>query len=241
MIYTVSINQYKPITEVRANGVVGENRVPKKPKTNQEVAVFRKRVCDVATRLFIEHGPENVTMRQIAAELGVSAMTPYRYFRDKDEILAAVRAAAYNKFASSLSRAVNRAPDVRAKARAVGDAYVRFAKRYPAAYQMMFDFSMQDEERYPELVKANARAHETMIGYVQLMIDAGMLQGDADLIGYMFWATMHGIVVLEMAGRLDREIDADTLREKCMRTLYAGMLASPPSLEPGPPAHEDQA
>ncbi len=206
-------------------------RVPKKAKTEQEVAAFRKQVCDVATELFIERGPENVTMRQIAAGVGVSPMTPYRYFRDKDEILAAVRAAAYNRFASSLERAVKKAATARAKARAIGDAYVRFAKRYPSAYQLMFDFSQTDEERYPDLVKANTRAQKTMVDYVRLMIDEGLVRGDAELIGSMFWATLHGIVVLEMAGRLDRKIDAATLRDKTMRTLYAGMAAVPPRLD----------
>lgn len=206
----------------------------KKPKTAEEIAAFRERVCSAATHLFIERGASNVTMRQIAAEVGVSAMTPYRYFRDKDEILATVRAAAYNKFAASLERAVKRAPDVRAKGRAIGDAYVRFAKRYPAAYQLMFAFTQPDEERFPELVQANTRAQGTMVGYVRLMIDAGVLRGDAQLIGYMFWATLHGIVVLELAGRLGRDIDANTLREKIMHTLYVGMRVHPPSLEPAP-------
>ena len=44
----------------------------------------------------------------------------------------------------------------------------------------------------------------------------------------MFWSTLHGIVVLDMAGRLGGEIDADTLRKKTMRTLLAGMAVSPP-------------
>lgn len=205
--------------------------MPKKAKTEQEVAAFRQRVCDVATELFIERGPENVTMRQIAAGVGVSPMTPYRYFRDKDEILAAVRAAAYNRFASSLEQVVKKAATARAKARAIGDAYVRFAKRYPSTYQLMFDFSQTDEERYPDLVKANTRAQKTMVDYVRLMIDEGLVQGDAELIGSMFWATLHGIVVLEMAGRLDRKINAATLRDKTMRTLYAGMAAAPPRLD----------
>ena len=41
-------------------------------------------------------------MRQLAAELGVSPMTPYRYFEDKDAILAAVRATAFNRLAEAL-------------------------------------------------------------------------------------------------------------------------------------------
>lgn len=184
----------------------------------------------MATRLFIERGPQNVTMRQIASTLGVSPMTPYRYFQDKDEILATVRAEAFHRFSASLEQAVQQAPDARAKARAVGDAYVAFAKTYPAAYQLIFSFTQPDEERYPELRQANLRAQETMVGYVREMIEAGLLEGDAQLIGYMFWATLHGIVVLELASGL-RGMDGDTLREKIMRTLYAGMRVNPPSLE----------
>ena len=67
-----------------------------------------------------------------------------------------------------------------------------------------------------------------MVGYVRDMIREGMMDGDADLIGYMCWSTLHGIVVLDMAGRLGGEIDADTLRKKTMRTLLAGMAVSPP-------------
>lgn len=202
----------------------------KKPKTDEEIAAFRDRVCEVATQLFIERGPQNVTMRQIASTLGVSPMTPYRYFQDKDEILATVRAEAFHRFSANLEQAVQQAPDARAKARAVGDAYVAFAKTYPAAYQLIFSFTQPDEERYPELRQANLRAQETMVAYVREMIDAGLLEGDAQLIGYMFWATLHGIVVLELASGL-RGMDGDTLREKIMRTLYAGMRVNPPTLD----------
>ena len=201
----------------------------KKAKTDAEIAQFRDAVCDAATRLFIERGPQNVTMRQIASEVGVSPMTPYRYFRDKEEILAIVRAEAFHRFSGALETAVANAPNARSKGRAVGDAYVNFAKSYPSAYQLIFSFAQQDEEQYPELQVANARAQKAMVNYVEEMIAAGLLEGDAQLIGYMFWATLHGIVVLELASGL-RGMDGDTLREKIMRTLYAGMKVQPPTL-----------
>lgn len=202
----------------------------KKPKSDEQVAAFRQRVCDVAMQLFSEHGPDNVTMRQIASSLGVSAMTPYRYFSDRDEILAAVRAAQFNRFAATLERAVKRAPDARSVGRAVGDAYIRFAKRNPAAYQLIFSVTQPHEDRYPDLARANARAQDTMVDYVRRMIDAGLIEGDADLIGYMFWATLHGIVSLELARGM-RGIKATTLRDKVMRTLYAGMKVAPPRFD----------
>ena len=70
-----------------------------------DVADFRARLCAAAEDQFAEHGIEAVTMRQLAAALGVSPMTPYRYFRDKDEIIDAVRTSAYDRFADALEAA----------------------------------------------------------------------------------------------------------------------------------------
>ena len=92
-----------------------------------DVADFRERLCEAAERLFAEHGPDGVTMRQLAAELGVSPMTPYRYFKDKDAILAAVRANGFNRFAEALEAAYDSESDPVERSRIVGDAYVAFA------------------------------------------------------------------------------------------------------------------
>ena len=172
-------------------------------------------------------------MRQIAGELGVSAMTPYRYFKDRDEILATVRAEAFNKFAATLERASRRGADAPARARSVGDAYVRFAKRFPSTYQLMFAY-IQPDEMYPDLAKANARARETMDGYVRALVDEHVMSGDAHVIGHMFWAVMHGIVTLEQAGALSFDIKASFLRQVTYRTLFAGISVNPPAAAPGP-------
>ena len=193
-------------------------------------AEARAKVLATSHRLFHRASFDATTLETICTESNISKRTFFRYFRDKDDILATVRAAAFNRFATALENAVANAPDARSKGRAVGDAYVDFAKSYPAAYQLIFSFTQPDEDRYPELQAANGRAQETMVGYVREMIEAGLLKGDAQLIGYMFWATLHGIVVLELASGL-RGMDGDSLREKIMRTLYAGMQVTPPTLD----------
>ena len=73
-----------------------------KALSSEEVTTFRARLCAAAERLFAQHGVENVGIRQLAQALGCSPMTPYRYFRDKDEIRAATRAAAFDRFAAAL-------------------------------------------------------------------------------------------------------------------------------------------
>lgn len=170
--------------------------------TETDVADFRARMCAAAERLFAEKGAEAVTMRQLASALGVSPMTPYRYFKDKDDILAAARARAFNRFAEALETAWNRAPDIASAAEAVGEAYVSFALATPNAYRLMFDLYQPNAADYPELVAAARRARGAMSAQVQEAIAAGLIEGEPEEIGMMLWASVHGAVVLELAGLL---------------------------------------
>src|SRR6202012_2811190 len=113
--------------------------------TQTDVSDFRERLCEAATKLFDARGREGFTMRELASELGVSAMTPYRYFKDKDDILAAVRARAFNRFATALEAAYQGAASAPEKSAAVYQAYLGFAFGEPAAYRLMFDLSQPDE------------------------------------------------------------------------------------------------
>jgi AcrR family transcriptional regulator len=167
-----------------------------------DVADFRERLCEAAERLFAERGPDAVTMRQLASELGVSPMTPYRYFADKEDILAAVRASGFNRFAEALETAYASAKDARSRGAAVGEAYVNFAFEHPHTYKLMFDLNQPLEDKYPDLVAAAHRARGSQTNYVKALVDAGVIAGDPEEIGQMMWAAAHGAVGLELAGKL---------------------------------------
>lgn len=167
-----------------------------------DVADFRERLCGVAEKLFAERGPDAVTMRQLASELGVSPMTPYRYFADKEDILAAVRTNGFNRFAQALETAYASTQGAKAKGAAVAEAYMTFAFEHPQTYKLMFDLNQPNEANYPDLVAATHRAHATQTAYVKALVADGVLAGDAGEIGRMFWAATHGAVGLELAGKL---------------------------------------
>jgi AcrR family transcriptional regulator len=190
--------------------------------TETDVADFRDRLCAAAERLFAERGPDAVTMRQLAAELGVSPMTPYRYFQDKEAILAAVRIAGFERFAAALEAARASGRSARAKAAAVGEAYVSFAFDHPHTYKLMFDLNQPMDLADDALVAASRRAHATMTGWVEDQVEAGEMQGDPETIGAMFWAATHGVVVLEMAGKLPKGAARD-LHHRLTATLARGL------------------
>lgn len=192
--------------------------------TETDVADFRLRLCAAAERLFAERGPEAVTMRQLAAELGVSPMTPYRYFQDKDDILAAVRTNGFTQFADALEAARAGPVGARAKGAAVGEAYLAFAFEHPHTYKLMFDLNQPLDGAYPELVEAGRRAHGNMSAWVKDLVTAGEMKGDPEQIGAMFWAATHGVVVLEMAGKLPPG-SARELHQRLSSTLAKGLAA----------------
>ena len=198
--------------------------------TDEDVAKFRDRLCDVAEHLFAEHGAEAVTIRQLAGALGVSAMTPYRYFKDKDAILAAVRARAFDRHAEALE-AARRAPDLDPARRAetIGRAYVRFALENPEAYKLMFDIRQSGEEAYPELVAAGERSRRMMTRHLEEMAAAGVLKQDPRLVGHMFWAALHGPIMLSFSGMLEGAYDIGLLSDSLMEALGRGVFGLPPA------------
>jgi AcrR family transcriptional regulator len=176
-------------------------------------------MCDVAEKLFAAHGPDGVTMREMADELGVSSMTPYRYFKDKDAILAAVRTRAFNQFAAAMERARTESAPQTPNA-SPGNPYIDFALAHPAAYRLMFDVSQPTFADHPELVAAMGRARLTMGGGLRELAAAGRFKGDVDLAAYVFWSAMHGAVMLELAGLLEgSKLDAHKIAKPALEAL----------------------
>ncbi|HTD75838.1 MAG TPA: TetR/AcrR family transcriptional regulator [Steroidobacteraceae bacterium] len=183
-----------------------------KTLTPEDLEAFRTRLCDVAEKLFAARGPDGVTMRQMADALAVSSMTPYRYFKDKDDILAAVRTRAFNRFAAAMESA-------RAQHRS-GNPYLDFALANPAAYRLMFDVSQPTFAEYPELVQAMDRARLTMGGGLRELAASGRFSGDVELAAYVYWSTMHGAVMLELAGLLEgSKLDARKIAQPAVEAL----------------------
>jgi AcrR family transcriptional regulator len=178
-----------------------------------EISDFRDRLCDAAERRFAEHGAEAVTIRELAADVGVSSMTPYRYFKDKDAILAAVRARAFDRHAQALEQAHDASPadDPIARTNAIGEAYVRFALGHPEAYKLMFDIQQPSAGDYPDLVRAGERSRATMTRHVRDLTAVGLVKGDPGLIGHLYWAALHGPLMLHFSGMLPPEYGAPRL------------------------------
>jgi len=190
--------------------------------TDQDIADFRAELCKVATERFARFGYEGVTMRQLAEALGCSPKTPYRYFKDKADILATVRAQAFGKFADTLENATAGATDTAERARLTGEAYLAFALKNPHAYRIMFEIDAPVDEKHPELGPQAERAARYITRGAEAMAAAGVIDVDPKLFGWSMWAAIHGIVMLHQSGMLTHGPDYRTLSHFLGLTMLKG-------------------
>jgi AcrR family transcriptional regulator len=170
--------------------------------TTQELDAFRARAVQAAMGLFAEQGYRGVTLRSLAKTLGVSPMTPYRYFENKDELFAMVRAEAFRRFADAQRDAVEGVEDPQEALRKLGRAYVTFALEEPDAYRIMFELFQARAGTYVELEAEQARAFSYLRAAVELLAKAVFLEGNPLHRAHFLWAQVHGLVSLHLAGKL---------------------------------------
>jgi AcrR family transcriptional regulator len=195
--------------------------------SDDDVSDFRARLCEAALRRFGKEGEAGISFRKLADDLGVSATTPYRYFKDKDAIMAALRADAFDRFALAMERAYDRSEGpALSRARAVLQAYIEFVQADPRAYRLMFDGDQHELRDYPDLQRASARAKATRSRHVVGMVEAGLLPADTDaaMLGFVMWSQLHGAVMLHLAGKLSRETMFEIVEEATRLVLRGSGL-----------------
>ncbi len=195
--------------------------------TEKDIADFRAALCRVATERFARFGYEGVTMRQLAEALGCSPKTPYRYFKDKADILATVRAEAFSRFADALEAAAMKGEGPLERARLVGDAYLRFAEEHPHAYRIMFEIDQPIDDQHPELLRESKRARTFVTQQAEDMVKAGLIDADPLLFGWSMWAAAHGLVMLKQAGMLEHGPDIRALAGFHGGLMFKGALVAP--------------
>ena len=176
--------------------------MPRAALSNEQIGEFRNRAVECARSLFLDGGLSAVTMRGIAQELGCSAMTPYRYFENLEEIIALVRAHAFERFADLQEAAFEKGTNAESKLLNLKQAYIRFAVEEPQMYTIMFQLPREEEQNYPDLVTQSRRGFSFLVKATEQAVQEGFMQGDPMTVAHILWANTHGLVSLHLSGKL---------------------------------------
>ena len=161
---------------------------------------LRAALLTQAERTLREQGSEQLSLRELARQVGVSHGAPRRHFADRQALLDALAEAGFSRLGDELRAALDGAgDDYEARFRATARAYVRFATRDAALLDLMF--AGKDHEQSGTLHDAAERAFAAMLELIQQGQQTGRLQpGDPERIGLLLFATMQGIAALVTAG-----------------------------------------
>lgn len=112
---------------------------------------LRTALLGAASELFAEGGLDAVSVRAVASRVGVSAMTPYRYFADKAELLVGLWQSVMQGLYDRMSGAANQHAEPRARVRASVEAFFDYWFEHPDAYRLVYmtERTTQREEKSP--------------------------------------------------------------------------------------------
>lgn len=167
---------------------------------------LRERLLDSATELIHEKGDAGaLSIRQVTRHAGVSPMALYLHFSSLDDLVEAVIDHGFMRFRAALhAAAAGAAPEgTRARMRALGLAYLRFAREEPALYSVIFG------PHHPHADEATGEVEESGVGMAAFgdLVEAiaacqqagEARQGDPHALAIGVWSTLHGFATLRHA------------------------------------------
>jgi AcrR family transcriptional regulator len=173
---------------------------------------LRETLLEAAIRLIAEIGPTAFTLREVARRAGVSHNAPYRHFRDRDDLMAAVAAQGFRELTRAMMEAAAPKSDALDRLKHAGLGYVTFALRRPEHFTVMFDAPIS-KRKHPDSAAAGEEAFATLLGFVKHCQDAGRLpSGDLRQMALLAWTMVHGIAKLAITGRLPFHSNAEVLK-----------------------------
>ena len=99
---------------------------------------LRQALIDAGLKIINENGEENLSLRKVAMDCGVSHAAPYAHFKDKDELIDAIKSTVTDRFMSVLLKSVEGQPTADAAIIAMGKAYVEFFSKNPDYFAFLF-------------------------------------------------------------------------------------------------------
>jgi AcrR family transcriptional regulator len=205
------------------------------PRSTYHHGDLRHALLTVGIEMARAGGPSAVVLREATRAVGVSPNAAYRHFRDRTALLSAVCDAAQAALADAIDddqRALPSTTDevgrARARFRAVGTGYVRFARTEPGLFRTAFSVPA-DLDRRDVATRAGAcglTPFQLLSRSLDELAAAGALPAERrEGAEFLAWSAVHGLATLLIDGPL-RAIDdtaAAGITERLVRMVDLGL------------------
>jgi AcrR family transcriptional regulator len=181
-------------------------QLARKPENTYHHGDLREALVQAALREAELGGPEAISIKALAKELGVSQPAPYRHFADRDALLQAVTAEAFRQFNAVLRAAVDK-PSKRSKLSRFAQAALEFGLKRNGIYRLMFASRIM--ACAAEKSELHIAARETLMLLIESfeLPAVGLLRERHAL---QVWAALHGVITLAEQGLLTGQVAGTT-------------------------------
>jgi AcrR family transcriptional regulator len=184
---------------------------------------LRAALLKAAFQVIGKTGADAFTLREVARRAGVSHNAPYRHFKSREDLIAALATESLGQLTEAVRQAVQQESQPAERLRAAARSYLHWALKNPSRFQLTFH-SAFDREEYPDYVAAYTESLQLLANLIEIYKPAS---ADAALASELIWSSVHGISELGLAKRLragDKE-ELERLAVLAVDTLMAGMRA----------------
>jgi AcrR family transcriptional regulator len=173
---------------------------------------LRQALLDAGIDLARHGGPAAVVLREATRRAGVVPNAAYRHFASQNDLLQAVRSACIAALASAIEQELAAVRPGRDKAayahrslRAVGAAYMRFARREPGLFRTAFSVPPPVFEP-PNPANAGPgglNPFQLLGSALDRMVEGGVLAPEnRSGAEFVAWSAVHGLAILMLEGPL---------------------------------------
>lgn len=199
------------------------DRAVPRPKTHDEA--LRGKLLDRAGQLLAAQGPGALGLRGLAQDVGTSTTAVYSLFGGKPGLLRELYLEAFRRF-GRWQAAVPVTADPAHDLTELGLAYRAAALADPNLYPVLFSSLELDFEPDEETIAAAMSTLAPLLAVVRRGIEAGVFAAEsAEELANSAWGLTHGLVSLELAGRLVSGPDAEQNYRRAMAAHTRGWLA----------------
>ena len=201
-----------------------------RPRKSTQGDSLKVKLISAGLDLLRSESLESLSLRKVSATAGVSHAAAYRYFENKNALLAAIAEEGYNRFYEYQNQAIDEAAgDFEARFRNLGWTYVRFTLENPGYARIMFGGAGLDIKTYPALIASATRSSRVLQNEIREGQRQGFIsQGNLKQKTLAARSMVHGVAMLLLDGQLSPR---PTLRESKKMVLsiieyvFTGMAA----------------
>ena len=184
-----------------------------KPPRRERGSLNRDEILAAALGIIQTEGPESLSMRRIARELGCSVASPYAHFESQEEIIRTLIARGERRLTEELITARDSSADVFEQLSAIAHTYWNFAQANRELHRIMFNVS--GGIGYRRVFPALPTSYRVFLETIRRGITTGAIPHPRSryrAIARTMWGWMYGLIILEMADML-RAGPADPIAE----------------------------